>query len=127
MSPITNRKQWKNCFASPSLRLINPIYFCGQSVANLIGNNDIITTSYKNLPLNIMMSSQYIIILPLQIIKLLLKIKDMTIHINMSCGVPNKMFGFFLSAFGISLIFRGLRENLQEIKNGKIKRQCFDL
>lgn len=59
MSPITNRKQWKNCFASPSLRLINPIYFCGQSVANLIGNNDIITTSYKNLPLNIMMSSQY--------------------------------------------------------------------
>lgn len=105
MSPITNRKQWKNCFASPSLRLINPIYFCGQSVANLIGNNDIITTSYKNLPLNIMMSSQYIIILPLQIIKLLLKIKDMTIHINMSCGVPNKMFGFFYRRSASRLYF----------------------
>lgn len=123
MNPITNRKQW-NCFASPSLRLINPIYFCGQPVANLIGNNDIITTSYKNVPLNIMMSSQFIMMLPLQIIKLLLKIKDMPIHINMSCDVPNN---FFLSAFGISLLFRGLRENLLEIKNEKIKRQCFDL
>lgn len=125
MNPITNRRQW-NCFASPSLRLITPIYFCGQSVANLIGNNDIITctTSYKNLPLNIMMSSQFIMMLPLQIIKLLLKIKDMPIHINMSCDVPNN---FFLSAFGISLLFRGLRENLLEIKNEKIKRQYVDL